>query len=147
MGKQFYTSSLARNKCIYHQNVEKLTFRSKLESPIKRYTGNITRKEIYITKLGKHLHPDSSNAGRSLEQQSGVPNWEVPGNVSTPQVRPESAIQRSLAFIAKTPADNHQLTCKDAALVIMLNDCASSCKSQNICLSLGTGQIPKGQEA
>ena len=55
LGKQFYTSSLARNKCIYLQNVEKLTFRSKLESPIKRYTGNITRNEIYITKLGKHI--------------------------------------------------------------------------------------------
>ena len=133
MGEQFYTSSLARNKCIYHQNVEKLTFRSKLECPIKRHTGNITRNEIHITKLGKHLHPDSSNAGRSLKQQSGVPNREVPGNVSTPQVRPESAIQRSPAFIAKTLAANHQLTCKDAALVIMLKNCTSSCKSQNVC--------------
>lgn len=31
------------------------------------------------------LTSDSSNAGRSLEQQSGVPNWKSPGNVSTPQ--------------------------------------------------------------
>ena len=56
---------------------------------------------VYIMKLEKHLHPDSSNTGRSLKQQFGVSNQKIPGNVFIPQVRPQSAIQRSPAFITK----------------------------------------------
>ena len=54
---------------------------------------------IYIMKLEKHLHPDSSNTERSLKQQFGVSNQKIPGSVFITQVRPHSAIQRSPAFI------------------------------------------------
>lgn len=43
-------------------------------------------------------------------------------------------------------AGSHQLTCKYAALAIVLNVHISSCQSQNVHWSLGTGQIPQAQE-
>ena len=35
-------------------------------------------KSMYITKLGRHLHPDSDSAGKSRKQQSGVPVGKGP---------------------------------------------------------------------
>ena len=79
---------------------------------------------IHIMKLEKHLHPNSSNTGRSFKQQFGVSNQKIPGNVFITQVRPQSAIQRSPAFITK-PLSAYV---KDAPLAVMLNACISSLK-------------------
>ena len=40
---------------------------------------------------------------------------------------------------------SHQLMCKDAPLAVMLNACISRLKPNNVCWSLGIGQIPKSR--
>ena len=87
---------------------------------------------LYITELGKQLHPDPSSAGKSLEQQSGVPVGNVPGGASTPLLRLQFATQRSPAFSTRPQADNNQPTCKFAALVVVVNALVLTLKSENV---------------
>ena len=87
---------------------------------------------LYITELGKQLHPDPSSAGKSLEQQSGVPVGKVRGGVSTPRVRLQFATRRSPAFSTRPQADNNQPMFKFAALVIVINALVLTRKSWNV---------------
>ena len=92
-----HITKLERQFPICNQNIKKQiyvspnwgnTYRFKLEFPIKRYISNTPRNQRCITKLEGQLHPGLRNAGRSLEQQHGVPNQKILDSASIPWVRP-----------------------------------------------------------
>ena len=82
--------------------------------------------------MGKHLHPDPRGAGKSLEQQSGVPVGKVPGGASNQRVRLQFATRKSPTFSTRLQADSNQPLCKSAALVVVINALVLARKSWNV---------------
>ena len=98
--------------------------------------------------MGRHLHPDS-NSRWEVPSDSKLESWlgRVPGGASTPQVRLQFAARRRPVFHTRLHADNNQLTCKFAALVIVINALVLTRKSWNVLDPQGLARPSRGKKS